>query len=64
MAHEPWLDASYIGVLVGNDTIELSGYVPSADQKRAVGALVGEFDQRRRLVDKLEIGLPLVSDFV
>jgi len=63
MAQERWLDASYINVLVSSDVIELSGYVPSADQKRAVEALVGELDQRRRLVDKLEIGLPLVSDF-
>jgi len=63
MAQERWLDASYINVLVSSDVIELSGYVPSADQKRAVEALVGELDQRRQLVDKLEIGLPLVSDF-
>jgi len=63
MAQERWLDASYINVLVSSDVIELSGCVPSADQKRAVEALVGELDQRRRLVDKLEIGLPLVSDF-
>jgi CBS domain-containing protein len=63
MAQEPWLDASYINVLVRNDVIELSGYVPSVEQKRAVEALVGELDQRRRLVDKLEIGLPTVSDF-
>jgi CBS-domain-containing membrane protein len=62
-AQEPWLDASYINVLVGNDVIELSGYVPSVDQKRAVAAIVGELDQKRRPVDELEIGLPLVSDF-
>jgi CBS domain-containing protein len=63
IAQEPWLDASYISVLVGSDVIELSGYVTSADQKRAVVGIVGELDQKRRLIDKLEIGLPLVSDF-
>lgn len=64
MAQERWLDASYVSVLVRDDAIELAGYVPSADQKTAVEALVSELDQERRLVDKLEIGLPLVSDFM
>jgi len=64
MAEEKWLDASYVNVLIREDTIELTGYVPSADQKRAVAALVSELDDKRRLVDKLEIGLPMVSDFM
>lgn len=63
MAQERWLDASYIAVVVRDDVVELGGYVASADQKRAVEALVGELDQKRRLVNRLEIGLPLVSDF-
>lgn len=63
LAQEPWLDASYINVLVRKDVIELSGYVSSAEQKRAVEALVSELDQTRRIVDMLEIGIPLVSDF-
>lgn len=63
MAQERWLDASYISVLVRDEAVDLSGYVASADQRRAVEALVGDLDQRRKLVNKLEIGLPLVSDF-
>lgn len=63
MAKEGWLDASYINVLVRDDAIELTGFVPSADQKRALEVLASEIDSKRRIVDKLEIGLPLVSDF-
>jgi CBS domain-containing protein len=63
MGQERWLDASYIHVVVRDEVVELSGYVASAEQKRAVEALVGELDQKRRLINRLEIGLPLVSDF-
>lgn len=63
MGQERWLDASYITVVVRDEAVEISGYVASADQKRAVEALVGELDRKRRLVNRLEIGLPLVSDF-
>ncbi len=63
MARERWLDASYVNVLVSDDVIELNGYIASSEQKRALEVLASEFGSKHRLLNKLEIGLPLVSDF-
>jgi CBS domain-containing protein len=63
LAEQPWLDTSYINISVQDDAVELRGYIASGDQQQALQVLVGEIDPSRRVDNKVEIGLPKVSDF-
>lgn len=63
MSQEPWLDASYVNVLVKQEVVELRGYIASADQGHALQVLVGEIDPSLKVDNRLEIGLPIASDF-
>ncbi len=63
MRKETWLDASYITVVVTDDTVELRGAVASTDQRKAAETLAAECTQSRDIRNLLDVGLPLVSDF-
>lgn len=63
MRKESWLDASYITVVVTDDSVELRGAVPSTDQRQAAETLAAECTQSRDVRNLLDVGLPLVSDF-
>ena len=63
LVEQSWLDAGYINVSVTNDVIELRGYIASGDQRQALQVLVGELDSSRRVDNRVEIGLPIVSEF-
>ena len=64
MAEQSWLDTSYVNVQVREDVVELGGFIASEDQRHSLHVLVGEASPSRKIDDKLEIGLPMVSDFM
>lgn len=64
MRKEAWLDASYVTVVVSDDSIELRGAVTSTDQRKAAEVLAADCAQSREVRNLLDVGLPLVSDFV
>jgi CBS-domain-containing membrane protein len=58
---QSWLNDSYINVAVSDGVVELWGFVVSADQHRALRALVEETEGVRRVEDKLAVAGPLRS---
>lgn len=63
MRKETWLDASYVNVVVTDDTVELRGAVPSTDQRMAAETIAAEHARSRDVRNLLDVGLPVVSDF-
>ena len=64
MGEQSWLNTSYVNVQVREDIVELGGFIASEDQRHALHVLVREASPSRKIDDKLEIGLPMVSDFM
>jgi CBS domain-containing protein len=58
---QSWLNDAYINIAVSDGVVELSGFVASPDQHRALRALVEETDGVRQLDDKLAVAGPLRS---
>ena len=56
---QSWLNDAYINVAVNDGVVELWGLVVSADQHRALRALVEETEGVRRVEDKLAVAGPL-----
>jgi CBS-domain-containing membrane protein len=56
---QSWLNDAYINVAVNDGVVELWGLVVSADQHRALRALVEETEGVRRVEDKLTVPGPL-----
>ena len=63
LSEQSWLDAGYISVSVGDDAVQLRGFIASGDQRQALEILVGEVDPSRKVDNRVEIGLPTVNDF-
>jgi CBS domain-containing protein len=63
MRGEAWLETSYVNLSVAKGKVSLSGLIGSAEERRAVCTLVEEVAGRGNVLDQLEIGLPLVTEF-
>jgi CBS-domain-containing membrane protein len=55
---QDWLDGSFLNVSVQNGVVELNGFIPSAEQRRALHVLVDEVDGVQKVEDRLVIGSP------
>lgn len=55
---QDWLDGSFLNVSVQNGVVELNGFIPSAEQRRALHVLVDEVDGVQGVEDRLVIGSP------
>ncbi len=55
--------AATLALAVAKGKATVSGLIGSADERRALGALVGQVVGAENVVDRLEIGLPLVTEF-
>ena len=64
MAEQSWLDTSYVNLQVREGIVELGGFIASEDQRHALHVLIDEVSRSRKIDDKLQIGLPVVSDFM
>ena len=58
MRAQDWLDRSFLNVSVRNGIVELTGFIGSAEQRRALHVLIEETDGVHRIEDNLTIGLP------
>jgi len=56
---QSWLNDAYINVAVNDGVVELWGFVVSADQHRALRALVEETEGVTQVEDKLAVAGPL-----
>lgn len=63
MRTEPWLDTSYVNVSVDKGKVTIAGLIGSKDEQRALCALVEDVAGSGKVVDQLEIGLPVVTEF-
>ena len=63
MRGEPWLDTSYVNLSVANGKVSVGGLIGSAEERRALCTLVEEVAGPSNVVDQLEVGLPLVTEF-
>ncbi|MFO7298544.1 MAG: CBS domain-containing protein [Pseudomonadota bacterium] len=55
---QDWLDGTFLNVVVQNGVVELNGFVPSAEQRRALHVLVEEMDGVQKIEDRLVLGSP------
>ncbi len=58
---QPWLDASYVNVMVKDGAVELWGIVESEDKRRALRILVEEEPGVKNVADRLGIGRPYTT---
>ena len=58
MTAQPWLNASYLTLMVENGAVQLWGFVASNAQRGALKVLVEETDGVIGLDDHLAVGLP------
>ena len=63
MRAEPWLDTSYVNLSVAKGKVSVGGLIGSAEERRALCTLVEEVAGPGNVVDQLEVGLPLVTEF-
>jgi CBS-domain-containing membrane protein len=63
MRGEPWLDTSYVNLSVAKGKVSVSGLIGSAKERRALCSLVEEVAGPGNVIDQLEVGLPLVTEF-
>jgi CBS-domain-containing membrane protein len=63
MRAEPWLDTSYVNLSVAKGKVNVGGLIGSAEEQRALCTLVAEVAGAGNVVDQLEVGLPLITEF-
>jgi CBS-domain-containing membrane protein len=63
MRRESWLDTSYVNLSVAKGKASVSGLIGSAQERRALCSLVEEVAGPGNVIDQLEVGLPLVTEF-
>jgi CBS-domain-containing membrane protein len=63
MRGESWLDTSYVNLSVAKGKASVSGLIGSAQERRALCSLVEEVAGPGNVIDQLEVGLPLVTEF-
>lgn len=61
MRREPWIGSTLVSASVENGTITLSGFVESPEQRDALKILAEEVAGIGSVVDRISIGLPLMS---
>jgi len=61
MKSQPWLDASFLNVIVENGTVQLWGLVSSDDQREALRTLVEETAGVKKVDDRLSVGRPAMG---
>ncbi len=57
----PWLETSYLNVVVNDGVVRLWGYVGSNDQRRALRVLVEETEGVKSVEDNLTVGYPTLG---
>lgn len=55
---QDWLDSMYFNVAVRNGVVELSGFIASNEQRRALRVLIDEVDGVHKVEDRLVVGSP------
>jgi CBS-domain-containing membrane protein len=63
MRVERWLDTSYVNCSVSKGKVTVGGLIGSAEERRGLRTLVEEVAGPDSVIDQLEIGLPVVSEF-
>lgn len=58
MRAQDWLDSTFLNVSVRNGVAELRGFIPSAEQRRALRVLIEGTSGIRQVDDELTIGMP------
>ena len=61
MKSQPWLDASFLNVIVENGTVQLWGLVSSEDQRQALRILVEETAGVKNIDDRMSVGRPAMG---
>lgn len=61
MRAQDWLDGTYLNVTVRNGVVELRGFIPSAEQRRALRVLIEEFGGITGVDDQLTVGMPAMG---
>jgi CBS domain-containing protein len=61
MKGQPWLDASFVSVIVENGRVQLWGLVSSDDQRQALHTLVEETAGVKNVEDRLSVGRPAMG---
>lgn len=57
----PWLETSFLNVVVNDGVVRLWGYVGSNDQRRALRVLVEETEGVKSVEDNLTVGFPTMG---
>lgn len=63
MRAQAWLDSAYISVEAANGVVQLTGFIGSDDQRRALRVLAEEVCGAGNVKDEMTVGLPTVSEF-
>ena len=63
MRGKPLLDTSYVHLSVAKGKVSVNGLIGSAEERRALCTLVEEWAGPGNVIDQLEVGLPLVTEF-
>ena len=63
MRKQPWLNSSYLNVIVANGTVELWGMIESDQQRKALRVLVDEQPGVQGVDDKLKVGVVVHREF-
>lgn len=63
MRAERWLDTSYVNLNVAKGKVSIDGLIGSAEERRALCTMVAELAGSGNVIDQLEVGLPLVTEF-
>jgi CBS domain-containing protein len=60
---EPWLDTSYVNLSVAKGKVSVAGLIGSDEERRALYTLIEKVAGSNNVIDQLEVGLPLVTEF-
>jgi len=60
---ERWLDASYINLIVDRGRVTVAGLIGSNEERRALCSLVDEVAGPGTVIDQLQVGIPIVTEF-
>ncbi|MFM9943295.1 MAG: CBS domain-containing protein [Hyphomicrobiaceae bacterium] len=61
LRRQPWLETSFLNVVVTDGTVRLWGYVATPDQRRALHALIEQTEGVAGIEDNLSIGHPTMG---
>ncbi len=61
LRRQPWLESSFLNLAVADGVVQLWGYVGTADQRRALHAMIEETEGVTAIDDHLSIGHPTMG---